>query len=472
MGVAAWRGALTLNQLSAVRTRQRGMTGRIPRIGLLFVAICVIGVSLLVVWKSQAQNESKSDPTPKAVAVEVVLPRPGGIERTLTRPASIHAFQRADLFAKVSGFLQNQVVDIGSGTKAGQVLAEIFAPEVKAGVEKAQADQRKSKALVGVAKAGLATSQANLKEARAKLEQTQADLESAKATLKLREEQYNRIAALAKLKAIEEELVDEKFQARAAAQAAERSSVKAISTAQAAVVAAQAQVDRAQADLADAQAQVEVRGAELEQAQALDEYTRIRSPFDGVITRRTFQNGDFIRDAASGATEPILSLVDTHLMRVVVWVPDQDVPRMHVGNKASLSAFALPSRTFQGQLARTAMSEDYASRTMRVEIDVPNREQLLTDGMYGSASIDMGRDMNAMTIPSICLSGDEGKNGERTVYVVRKGKAHGLTVKIGANDGSQAEVLNGLTADDKVVTQHGPGFAEGVPVQIASPQKP
>jgi HlyD family secretion protein len=448
------------------------MAARVPKIGLFFIAICLVSVPLLAVWKSQSHKESTSRDAPKPVPVDVALPRPGGIERTLTRPASIHAFQRADLFAKVSGFLQHQVVDIGSAVKTGQVLAEIFAPEVKAGVEKAEADLRRSQALVGVAQANLTTSQANVKQARAKLEETRADLESAKAMLKLREEQYNRIAALAKLKAIEQELVDEKFQARTSAQAAERASEKAISTAQAAVVAAQAQVNRAQADLADAQAQVEVKRAELEQARALDEYTRIRSPFDGVISKRTFQDGDFIRNAAGGATEPILSLVDSHLMRVVVWVPDEDVPRMHVGNKASLNAFALPSRTFQGQLARTAMSEDYASRTMRVEIDVPNPQQLLTDGMYGSATINMGRDMSALTIPAICLSGDEGKSGERAVYIVRDGKAHSLSVKVGANDGNQAEVLAGLKRDDKVVTQHGPGFAEGVPVEIASQQNP
>ena len=84
------------------------------------------------------------------VPVRVVKAETGGVERTVTRPGSIHSFAYANLFAKVSGFLQNQKVDIGARVDKGQLLAEIYAPEIQANVEKAQADLQKAQSQVEV----------------------------------------------------------------------------------------------------------------------------------------------------------------------------------------------------------------------------------------------------------------------------------------------------------------------------------
>jgi multidrug resistance efflux pump len=242
----------------------------------------------------------------------------------VTRPGTVHSFQYADLYAKVSGFLQHQVVDIGDRVKKDQVLAEVFAPEIHANVQKAEADLKKARSLVEVMKARVQEAQADLREARMKLEQIRADLESAQALVKLRQEQYRRVKSLAERNAVEQELVDEKYEAWHAARASERATGKAVATAEAGVTAAEAALKRAQANVADAEAQVEVAQAVLAQARAVEEYTRIRAPFDGVITHRTYHEGDFIRDAAGGATKPVLVIARTDLMRVIVDVPDPD----------------------------------------------------------------------------------------------------------------------------------------------------
>lgn len=416
--------------------------------------------------KSISRRELAASGTELHVRVRVVLPQPGGLAWSITRPASIHAFQRADLFAKASGFLQHQVVDIGDCVKRGDLLAEVFAPEIIAGVEKATADVGQTDAMVDVAKARIAEADSDRAEARARLEQTQADLVSAAALLKLRQQQYDRIAGLAKLKAIEEELVDEKFAARQSAEAAKTSAEKAVATADAGVAAAEAHFARTKAELMSAQAEVQVAKATLAQAAALEEYTRIRSPYDGVITARNFHNGDFIRDAASGTTQPVLSVAETDLMRVIVWIPDQEAPNTHRGNAASVRVDALDGMEFKGVVARTAMSEDYNTRTMRIEIDVSNSKALLNDGMFGSATIELGRKRNAFTIPSACLVGEP--KGERFVYVVREGRARRLDVRVGRDDGIQAEVLAGLKADDQVIAEHGPGLDEGSSVLVVS----
>jgi HlyD family secretion protein len=454
---------------SCALSRGAKVNNRIKKVAAacLGVIIVVPGLAWLALRQGHTPTQvPTSSPANSPIAVHAVRPEKGGLERTVSRPASIHAFQHAQLFAKVSGYLQHQTVDIGSVVKNGQLLARIFAPEIEAGVQKAHADLSKAQSLVDVAKARVAASQADLTRAQAQLDETRADLESAKATLVLRKKEYHRLYSLAAMKAVEQELVDEKLAAEQSAEAAERAAVKAISTAQAAVDAAGANVKRAQADLKNAQAEVQVRRAELDQARALDEYTYIRAPFDGVITERNFHDGDFIRDAANGATAPLLAIADDHVMRVIVWVPDDVVPFVRVADAASIIPFAIPNRTFQGKVARMAASENYNSRTMRVEVDLPNPERLLTDGMYGSGTIFLGKNPNALTVPSACLVGAEEKSDERALYVVRGGKAQRVTVHIGLQDGIHAEVLGGLKADDQVIKGAGPGVTDGTPVQV------
>jgi RND family efflux transporter MFP subunit len=376
------------------------------------------------------------------------------------------------MYAKVSGYLRDQVVDIGDEVKKDQLLARVVAPELEANVQKARADLSRAKSEVDVMQARQEEAAADLREARAKVEQSQADLESAAALRKLRLQQYQRFLALAKTNSIEQELVDEKLEARRAAEAAERASVKAVATAEAGVAAAEARQKRAAADLTTARAQVQVAEAELEHAKTFEQYTYLRSPYNGVITKRSFHEGDFIRDAASGSAHiPILSVARTDVMRVIVHVPDPDVPFTRRGETATIEIDALPGQKFTGVVARTAISEEYQSRTMRTEVDLPNPSGLIRDGMYGSATIDLGKTQNAFTIPTACFVGEE-RHGERAVYVVRDGKAHQVTVRVGLDDGIRAEALSGLQAEDQLISEHGPGLAEGVPVEIVTDAPP
>jgi HlyD family secretion protein len=414
----------------------------------------------------EAETAGSNTAGGSAVRVRVVTPGRGGLKGTVRRPGSVHAFQYAQLFAKVAGYLRNQTVDIGYRVEKGQVLAEIDAPEIETNVQRAAAEVEKAKAQMDVMAARLQSAKAELQEAKVKVKQAEADVKTAAAMLVLRREQYKRIKRLVESRSVEQELADEKMEAQKAAEANEIAKRQAVETAKVVVTTAQAHIVAASADLADAKAQVQVTKAALARANVFAAYLKLRAPFAGVITVRNFHEGDFIRAGSDTGNKPVLVVARTDLMRVIVDVPDPDVPYTHAGARAELRIPSLPGRVFTGKVARTAWAEDYNTRTLRTEIDLPNPQDVLADGMFGDATIYLGAHPDALTIPTPCLSGPE-KDGRRSVFVVRDGKARRLEVRVGRDDGIHAEVLSGLRADDQVIEGHGPGLADAVAVAVA-----
>lgn len=404
-----------------------------------------------------------------AVAVVVTTPQKGGVERTLTRPCSIHSFEYADLYAKVNGYLTQQSVDIGKKVTKGELLAVIDAPELLTKEQGATADLAKAKALVEAKKSEQKAAVAAQTEAKKKLKSDEAMVESATAKVQLRKTQYERIKGLVSEKAIEQELADEKLDALRSAQAEERVSRTTLETDRAAIEAAAAKQAVAAAQVIDAEAGVAVAEAALASAKVYVAYTRITAPFDGVITARTYHNGDFIQSSPSNGNKPLFTVARTDLMRVVVDVPDPFVPFTRPGERVEIRIDALSDKKLDGTVSRIATSEDYRSRTMRTECDLQNDKELMVNGMYGEMTLYLGKTKNELSIPSAAFAGT-GKNDTRPVYVVRDGKAHCVTVRIGLDDGIRAEVLDGLKPNDQVIVEHGPGLTENSPVRIAPAQ--
>ena len=226
-----------------------------------------------------------------------------------------------------------------------------------------------------------------------------------------------------------------------------------------------AMIEGAQADLIEAQANVEVAEADLAKAQVIQDYTKIRSPYDGVITLRSFHPGDFVRSATEGGNVPVLAVAVTNKMRVVVPIPDTDVPFVSVGDKAVLHIVALPGRTFTGSVSRFSYTEDPESRIMRTEVDLPNDDGKIHEGMYGSMKIVLqAAAPDSVTIPSSGLLGQTG-TGAGSVYVVKDGKAHKVNVQVGSDNGVETEILKGLSPKDQVVVSYNGSVEEGTPVK-------
>lgn len=395
--------------------------------------------------------------------VEVTHPRPGGIARTVDQIASVHAFEFAELHAEVPGFLKSQKVDIGDQVKEGEVLAVIAAPELEKAVEVASAALEQAKAQVKQAEAKVLTAQAQQQAAAADVSQAEADVEQYVASRKYREKERARIRQLASTNAIEQKLVDEQEDRYESALAAEHSAQATVRTNKAKLLAAGAMVESAKADLAEARSNVDVTAADLAKAQVFVDYTRIVSPYTGVVTLRSFHRGDFIRSASGGNSTPLLAVARTDPMRVVIKVPDRDVPFTDVGDPAEIHVDALPGQVFHGKVSRFASTEDPDDRTMRTEVDLPNPDNRLRDGMYGGATIILEPPSpKAFTVPASCLFDPE--NGKGIAYVVRDGKLHKTDVTYGKDNGVEIEILSGLSADDEVVARYNGAIADGAPV--------
>lgn len=420
---------------------------------------------------ASAQEDDSNQPAPpeteSVVRVQTVKPTRGGMERTTSQPGSLYSFESAALFAKVSGYLKKQDVDIGTKVKQGDVLAEIDAPELDVEVQQLSSALEQTKTEVDQMKARAATARTKWDAAVAAANETEAELGRAIAQRTFREKQYQRIKSLFELKSIDERLVDEKQDEMEAARSGERAARAAIGTAKANVATAAAGIEEAQADLARAEARVRVAEGALAKAQVIAGYKLIVSPYTGVVTKRTFNRGDFIRGAERSGEPPLLVVDRTDMLRVVVQVPDLDVPWVERGNPASVEIDALPGEVFHGKVARMAEAEDPQTRTMRVEIDLPNPTGRLRQGMYGQVTIKLRAASGGLTIPASSLVGAL-KDGKGAVYAVREGKACLLPVVISVDDGARLEVRKGLNADDDVIFQCSGAIKDGAAVDVCN----
>ncbi|HKM55491.1 MAG TPA: efflux RND transporter periplasmic adaptor subunit [Isosphaeraceae bacterium] len=443
---------------------------------LLVAALLVaIGGGGALYWSRRGQGKSNRDvpaaqkpPQERSHAqtVEVIHPARGGMARIVDMPGTIRAKEFALLYAKVSGYLKELTVDRGDRVKKGQVLAQIYVPELDVAVLRAQASLQHAQAMAHQAEARIKTAEAGVKAAEAKQKEAASKLEEAVARRTYRKKALDRITELASRNAVEPRLVDEDEDQYMASIASEHAAQSGILTADARLVEAKAAVDLAEADLVTAKAEIAIADATLKNAQVMQGYTRIEAPFDGVITFRGegVHRGAFIRSAADGISEPLLMVACNDCMRTIIEIPDKDVAYCNPGDPATVKVDAIKGRTFKGVVSRMADSEDLKNRTMRVEVDLPNPDGILRDGMWGRGIIEVEPPSKNLTIPSTCLIEQNGKS-EGTVFAVRDGKVKKLRVRVGKDNGVRVEILSGLTESDVLVAQITPAITEGLEVK-------
>lgn len=445
------------------------LIGAIGGIGAFYVTRTGKGDSNNKARKGHHAVSAESHKAPP-VAVQVVRPHRGGMARTTEMPGTIRAFEFAPLYAKVSGYLKELNVDRGDRVKKGQLLALVYDPEVEVAVLQAKAALEHSHAMEKQAEARVRTAEAGVKAAEARLNQSRSTLEQTASSRNYRRKALDRLTALAGRNAVEQQLVDEQEDQYMAAQAAEHAAQAGIETADAQLSEARAAVELAHADLNTAKSEISIAEANLEKARVMASYTRIEAPFDGVITFRGegVHRGAFIRAATEGSMEPLLTVAWTDVMRTIVPVPDLHVPYANPGDPATVRLDAHGAMVFTGKISRTSEAEDLKDRTMRVEIDLPNKDGRLRDGMYGRTVIQLEPPSNNLAVPASALI-DHGTAGEATVYVVVKDKVMRRKVKLGRDNGLEVEVLEGLSADDEVIAQPTSAISEGMTVRMEPP---
>jgi HlyD family secretion protein len=441
------------------------MVKRLTRVRLIGFSVAALVIAATAHW-SRSSGEAQLAQTPDQeasstsapqdssatkVRVGVVRPHVGSMARSDTEPGNVDAFDYANLYSKVSGYLKTQKVDIGSFVKEGEVLAEIDAPEYVQSRDQAKAEVDQAEAKWELAKAAVVRADADVGAAEAGVAEKQAELTRVKSDLNFRNIQYQRIRQLFELKSIDQRLVEERQKERDAAQWAVEATEAAIRTAQTQVAAKKAKVTQAQADALTEKAKVPVAVALLQKAQVYVDYLKIVSPYNGVITERGYHVGDFIRSPQGGPRQmPLLTVARTDVMRVVTKLPERYVPYCDRGDPAQVELDALQGRIFHAKVSRMAESLDRADRTMRVEVDLKNPSNELRDGMFGRVTIQLTAATKELSIPSSALI-NNAESGSFSVYVVRNDHAALVPVKVGRDNGILAEILSGIQANDLIV---------------------
>ena len=202
--------------------------------------------------KAAAPDTESVSSADQASVVATVRLSPGGITRTCTQIGSVHPYEQADLFAKVSGYLAKLHVNYGDRVKKGQVLAEIDDPEVVADAEKAAADVRQAKAAVSQAEAFIEAAKADRDATASGVEQSVAEVDRYTSMKNYHAKKFARYRDLVQNRAIPQQIADEEEEGYESAQANEAASRKAVLKAKADLIAAGMRVKKAEADLEEA----------------------------------------------------------------------------------------------------------------------------------------------------------------------------------------------------------------------------
>jgi len=329
---------------------------------------CIV-TAILALSPALAQAQTASAPSAPAPAASAPAPR------TISVPGSLEAFESTDLYAKDSGYLTEVKADIGDHVKAGQVLATIDDPELLKQIESAQAALAAKKEQATASQAAADQTQKTRDVVRSQLAGLQAELALAQATLKRQEELFGQ-------KAITGQQLDE---ARARSQVA----AAQVEVANAKLTAAEADIAAAAANVSVAKSQITVADAEVSRLQSLVQYTKVIAPYDGVITRRMVSRGDLVQSGASNRATPLFTCQRIDTVRVFCDVPEAGAAAISSSTSASIKLIALDGQTIIGTVTRTAVSLNATSRTLRIEIDLPNPDEKLRPGMYAQVTLTL-----------------------------------------------------------------------------------
>ena len=225
------------------------------------------------------------------------------------------------------------------------------------------------------------------------------------------------------------------------------------------------ETDQAVSDLHSKQALVNSSKANVERLEQLQAFERVSAPFDGVVTGRNTDIGALVQAGDNSGPKELFHMAAVHTLRVYVAVPEIYAALVKNGEQAKLTLDAFPGEMLTGTIVRNADAIDATSRTLNVEVDVPNPSGRLLPGAYAFAHLRVPPHPGSVTIPSnALLFRSEGLR----VGVVRKGHVELTPISIGQDYGSTVEVLSGLSAHDSVIVNPSDSLANGAAVQLVA----
>jgi len=213
----------------------------------------------------------------------------------------------------------------------------------------------------------------------------------------------------------------------------------------------------------------EAARANLQQLENIQGFQQILAPFVGKITARNIDVGTLVTAGTGNSGTPLFSMVQSDVLRVYVFAPQENAPSIHEGLAAKIVLQEYPGQEFDGKVTRTAGALDPQSRTMQVEIQVPNQEGKLYAGMYGQVKFVLPDDNAPIVVPADAFV--FRAQGPQVVTVTNENRIHWQNIHVGRDFGTQLEVLDGLSENTEVVINPNDDLVEGIQVQVKQVEK-
>jgi multidrug efflux pump subunit AcrA (membrane-fusion protein) len=385
-------------------------------------------------------NPSARDEAGKTAGIRVVRPEKRDIRMQVVQPGTIEAFETTPVYSRIAGYVQRYNYNIGNRVESGDVLLEMWIPDVVEEREQRSAAVQRAEVQIHVAESAARAAAAKLETARARVASAEAGVKRAQASLARWNSEYKRQVTLVNSRVLDVQVRDETFRQYEEAAAALDQAHAMVAEATSARDQAEADLERARVDIEAARADLAVAQANERQARVLVDYGRIKAPYAGVITQRNVSPGDYLQPGGGGGSNsrPVFVLEQIDPVRVFVGVPERASFFVHEGDTALIRFQALAGITREGKVVRTGFSLNPTTRTLQTEIDVPNPDGHLHPGWYVTVTIVIER-KGVWAIPFDAVSFEGGQN--YSVYIDQDGKPVRTPVIVGTSDDLYTEVL-------------------------------
>lgn len=387
---------------------ERGTGLRMTILALVFAGLLLAGFFFVNFHRRYEVNKlaaatrlEMSTPPP----VDVVSAKSSPLTQHLVLPGETAAWYDSKIYARVNGYVEKWLVDIGDHVSSGQVLALIDTPELDAQLNAARA---------------------KLSAAHAEVDVRQANADFAKST-------YDR------WRDSPQGVVSEQ----------ERESKKAASIG-------------AESELIAAKAQVTLDGADVDRLTSLTEFKKVKAPFEGTIVERDIDIGDLVTAGSGSGISALYRVARNKPMRVFVNVPQSAADDLLMGDAAAtITIGGKAGRHYDGKVSRTSQAIDPHSRTLRAEVDIPNADSRLVPGMYVEVSFTLKNPIGVQ-IPAAALS---FRPKPQVAIIDDKNVVEFRDVKIGVDNGDVVQIESGLKEGDKVALNLSSQIASGMKVE-------
>lgn len=217
----------------------------------------------------------------------------------------------------------------------------------------------------------------------------------------------------------------------------------------------------ARQELDNAEASLKVSNANFATAQTRLSYAKITAPFSGYITKKFLDRGALVQPGSS----TLYTIMDNDSVKITVNILEKDVPAIAAGKRTVIKVDAFPGRTFSGSISRINQAIDLTTRTLAIEIVIPNKDGALKPGMYADVNIIAARHTDALTAPTQAVLHDEKGT---FLFLFDNGMARRRDIQTGAEQNGRTEVTAGLSDSVSIITVGQQFLKDGINVRLAN----